>query len=503
MAFVYTYIALLSISFILFLVLYFYMFRNKNSLAINFSVYCLFNALYIFAILGILFSANDQQALFFYRLKALGSLFIPPLFVLFLYNFHSFFDNAKRHPMYLFVIPLITLLIISTNEYHHLYYSSLAAFKEGRFFFIDKTAGPLYWLQGGYGAIMLLFSLYYLHKLSLRKNKSFRKFSLFLFIYLIFSLLLSVLYFTNLVPYNLDVLPIANLFGVIIYMLGIFYCDIFDVYELNNSLMPELTEGVIISDINDQIIYYNAVAEKHFPWLDERFLGVKIEHLPLKVYPTKTPENSTVYEHTFNGTTNYFLFKNVPLEHKHNIAGNAYVFRDHTEHFFLHKRLEYLATRDGLTNIYNQITILNVAEDKFNSAKENKTVFSITIMDIDNFKTINDKYGHIFGNSVLIEIANSISDHFKDTCCSFGRFGGDEFLIACDDCDVNMHEETLNKLLEFISTIEYTNNKIVNLSLSAGSEYVDFSKDVKDLTYTEVLEKADKKMYKAKEQKKQ
>ncbi len=481
------------------------MLKNKNTLSLTFSVFALFNAVYLLAIFGQLISKNENLTLFFYQLKDFGALFLAPLFVLFLYRFSNYLKINTKYTLLLFVIPLLLLIASATNDYHHLFYKSVNVYSENGFMFIDNVRGPLFHVFSVYNILMFILSAYFLHLISLRKNYSFQRFSRVLTVYIVVSLIFNIIHIFKIIPYNINLIPLANLIGGFVYTFAIFYCNIFNVYELNFNLMPELSDGIIVTDENDEVIFFNAVAESFFPWFDETAIGKPFSSLPLLEYNLKNDVNdsSFILENTYANLTKYYLFKKIKLEHKFKYSAYAYVFEDHTESVYLQSRLERLATRDGLTNIYNQISILNKTKEHYNLAKENKKLFSITLIDVDNFKVVNDNYGHVFGNSVLIEIADSITTFFKSDCCNYGRFGGDEFLIVCSDCNKDIQKEKMDNLLKGISTIKYSESESVNLSISAGTYFIDFSVEGDYPTYEEALEFADRKMYESKDKKRQ
>jgi diguanylate cyclase (GGDEF)-like protein len=94
----------------------------------------------------------------------------------------------------------------------------------------------------------------------------------------------------------------------------------------------------------------------------------------------------------------------------------------------LNKRLEELSTRDGLTNLYNHRHCIYLIQQEFDRTRRYNYPLACVMIDVDYFKTINDTYGHIFGDYVLKELAGIMQGHFRVTDLLF-RYGGDEFLI--------------------------------------------------------------------------
>jgi len=92
------------------------------------------------------------------------------------------------------------------------------------------------------------------------------------------------------------------------------------------------------------------------------------------------------------------------------------------------EQLERLATIDALTGLYNRRAILGKLHESINSANRYREILSLIMLDIDHFKKINDRYGHLTGDNILEQIATSIRHNVRDTD-AVGRYGGEEFVI--------------------------------------------------------------------------
>ena len=90
--------------------------------------------------------------------------------------------------------------------------------------------------------------------------------------------------------------------------------------------------------------------------------------------------------------------------------------------------LERLANTDYLTNLYNRRRFFHVAEEEFNEVLQSGKVISVTLFDLDYFKKVNDTYGHLVGDRVLIHVAQLIRTHCRVSDIA-ARYGGEEFMI--------------------------------------------------------------------------
>lgn len=139
-----------------------------------------------------------------------------------------------------------------------------------------------------------------------------------------------------------------------------------------------------------------------------------------------------------------------------------------TEITELKNRLQEQTVRDPLTNIHNRRYFNEIIEREISRAERNKDCLSLIILDIDHFKTVNDTYGHLAGDDVLIKMANFLVDNVRkmDYVC---RYGGEEFVIvmpgACAQ-DAFQRAETLrNGFATYVINID---KQRFNLSGSFG-----------------------------------
>lgn len=137
--------------------------------------------------------------------------------------------------------------------------------------------------------------------------------------------------------------------------------------------------------------------------------------------------------------------------------------------------------KDELTQVYNR-RILN----------DNISYDVLAMCDIDNFKEINDKYGHTIGDKILVEFSKELNSMVRnqDIVC---RYGGDEFTILFKDCSTDDILSRIEDIREKVSALG--NKQQINLTVSFGlSEYQDGK------TLHDVIVEADKALYESKNQ---
>lgn len=153
------------------------------------------------------------------------------------------------------------------------------------------------------------------------------------------------------------------------------------------------------------------------------------------------------------------------------------------------KREEQLllqSTRDGLTGVYNKTAFEYVMEETLKREHQGH----LYMIDIDNFKEVNDQYGHSAGDKILIKIGELLREIFRDSDL-IGRVGGDEFVVYSEHRDI---EERASKLLCAIS--EFIPEEGQRISVSIG---IAASTGKNGEGYRELFVRADRAMYRAKQ----
>lgn len=162
------------------------------------------------------------------------------------------------------------------------------------------------------------------------------------------------------------------------------------------------------------------------------------------------------------------------------------------------KKLEHLATHDPLLGIFNRRAILEqlIKElARFRRQNDcNKTHgVSIGFFDLDNFKQINDRFGHKAGDDVLLRVVEIVTAELREYD-SFGRLGGDEFLIIAPNIETATHKHLFERITRSIAANKFKASKediSITISMGVASAKMDRSED-------QMLCMADEAMYQAK-----
>jgi diguanylate cyclase (GGDEF)-like protein len=155
-------------------------------------------------------------------------------------------------------------------------------------------------------------------------------------------------------------------------------------------------------------------------------------------------------------------------------------------------RYRDLASIDGMTGLYNRRHFMEVAEGVFAHAHRLGQPLAALMIDVDNFKQINDEHGHGVGDRVLVDLAQSCREHVRPHDIA-GRYGGDEFVIIIPGADSHAAAQIAARLTRLPGRVTGSDGAPVAFTVSAG---VAESADCRDLQ--SLLARADSAMYEAK-----
>lgn len=207
----------------------------------------------------------------------------------------------------------------------------------------------------------------------------------------------------------------------------------------------------------------------------------------------------------------------VPLEREHVIIGALVLGRSMSEFFkdnimffenvvvqlqvaiynaSLYARVQQMAVRDSLTGIYNRGQLNLILDQYSKTAVEKQSDLTIALFDIDRFKTINDTYGHLFGDEVIKGIAHLMQKTADQYSGIAARYGGEEFVLVLPDRSLHECSEIITRLKKQIGEIGFLcEGQIVYAKVSVGiTSYPETCVHI-----TELLSRADNAMYSSKE----
>ena len=152
--------------------------------------------------------------------------------------------------------------------------------------------------------------------------------------------------------------------------------------------------------------------------------------------------------------------------------------------------------KDSETDFLTQLPNRSFIHWKYSQLSNEHDHVSIVIADIDNFKELNDTYGHLFGDDVLKVIAKELNKNLRSIDL-VGRWGGEEFIFILPDTNAQQAQEIVDRIRENIAKIPFTSSstsKNFNVTVSFGVS----DSDLANVSLEDILINADQALYNAK-----
>ena len=161
-----------------------------------------------------------------------------------------------------------------------------------------------------------------------------------------------------------------------------------------------------------------------------------------------------------------------------------------------HEEIYQLATHDALTEIYNRRHFIEMADKEIARAIRHARPLSLCIIDVDLFKPVNDRYGHISGDNVLRQIAGVLRGHVRSDDFA-ARIGGEEFAVLLPECDIDAAHAFAERLRQAIAGVEFKpGNEPQTITVSIGIAAMTAGR----ATCSRMMAAADAALYRAKSQ---
>jgi diguanylate cyclase len=239
--------------------------------------------------------------------------------------------------------------------------------------------------------------------------------------------------------------------------------------------------------------YATCLTKRHFPPIIETSYSLWIRHkLPLAIADaqrSETIENLLTELHS-NCKTADFNKEETITPINQSLNGISWHLAE------ISKSLVNAAEKkDSLTRLYNRRFLNTILLQETMLAQKTQYHYSVAMLDVDNFKKINDAYGHSTGDEVLIHIGELINLHTRVSDFGF-RYGGEEFLILLTECSQNKAVEIIQKIASELNKIEFKSidGDDFKVTFSAGVAAYDNQPD-----YQHTIQKADKALYQSKD----
>ena len=491
------------------------------------------------SIVYLFFSNNINEHI---GLVYLGMCLLPPFFLMTAYFFSHSDKYFRLSQLGLFFIPSLTVILAFTNTNHNLLIINQA------FVLKFNKYGPYFFIHSIYSYGCIILALYYLISFAIKKSGFFSKQAILVMIGPAITLIINVLGTLKFVDTSQFDLCSSFSFTIFSLWIAITKYDFLNIVPIAlQQVVNHISEGILVLNKDYLLIDFNTTAQNIFSEiinLNKKnnifkvLKGINLLEENFRVILKQVEkENNTVSiekEIRVNDFDKYFSIDLTPMYSRKKYIGTIILFKDITEHKQnivilesknreldyanaelqaqnqkiqeLNIKLKVLSEIDVLTGVYNRrafdeyykneiIRALNKIDN--NQEENTKLNFSIAILDIDNFKKVNDKYGHIAGDNVLKQFAQIIKTitPSSDMVC---RYGGEEFVIIFTNTSREIAIRTVEKIRVEVEKYQFIlNEEIKDAHITVSIGFASFD-EVYEKEKNNVLLIADERLYKAK-----
>lgn len=281
-----------------------------------------------------------------------------------------------------------------------------------------------------------------------------------------------------------------------------------DELRLAASVFHNSSEGVLITDANSIILSVNPAFTEITGYLESEALGRKPGMLKSDRHDSEFYRvlwqtllesgkwEGEIWNRRKSGEAYLqWLTINRIVDAKGEVVRYVSVFRDITEIRNLDERIRYLAFHDALTGLPNRALFQERLEHAVERMRRDNGRLSVSFLDLDGFKNVNDTLGHDMGDLLLQEVAKRIRTHLRRGVDTVARLGGDEFVVLMEDLKETEHCACLaGEIIDDISRPVELRDQTVRVGASIGIAFFPENGE----TALELMRRADTAMYAAK-----
>jgi len=397
----------------------------------------------------------------------------------------------------LYGVPAIVLLALFTDPYHGLFFGAERPENSG---FI-LNAGPVFWFNVAFSYILILAATVVLILAYQNSAGMYRKQIGLVLFGMAVTWLNSIIFVMGirLLP-GADNTPFSFTIAALAFAFALLRFHLLDVVPVARDLLVErMSDGLLVIDEQNRVVDINKTARRLLK-ISRDVIGRSSDEVfahwePAHLKALHTPDAHFEIEVVGNPAT--YLEANVTLlpGKKGRLAGRLVLFHNITNLKDVQNELRYLARHDPLTGSVNRRYFMELAHKELLRARRYQRPLSLVLIDLDEFKKVNDMHGHQAGDQALM-ILKGICDQGIRAMDVFARLGGEEFALLLPETDQDaayLIAERLRDMLEK-TTIKSGSHRF-KVTMSMGVTEIHRHKDE---TIDTMLTRADRALYRAK-----
>ena len=398
--------------------------RQDRARSVPFAVLTAALGIYTLGYLLEIMSVSAEAAMIALRVENVGIPLNGPFFMLMMFSL--FLPKRVRPWMMITALAygFVMFVCVLLNDWHHLYYSSVEMVHNGSFYIAQLGHGPLYVVQQVVSmscmatAYVLLFRRFFTGSRMLRSQMANT------LIGSMVVLVANMLNFSGLLPLGLDPAPFAMTIGLLFFTISLYRHKLLDVVTIAaTNAVATMDDAMVVMDDDWCYIYANKSAQSLFPFLGTESVS-NLAEWPKELHPHDTNEQIAFQRegHSYRAQISRITGGQSAS------MGWTILIRDVSDMTQLLAQMEALATTDALTGILNRRQFMVMVDHELAMAMRHDLTMALIMYDLDDFKHINDTYGHPAGDYVLQAMADTVCRQLRSYDV-FARYGGEEFII--------------------------------------------------------------------------
>jgi diguanylate cyclase (GGDEF)-like protein/PAS domain S-box-containing protein len=460
-------------------------------------------------------AADLPTKLFWDNLQYISRTLLPVLwFALAAEHTGTNSPRLRRALPWLLVLPAVTLALALTNNWHGLMATRVALDTSGPLALVTRTPGAWFWVHTAYANLLLALSLVLLARAVLRQRgiqpnvpTLYRGQRLALIAGMLLPLAWNVIHVPRLWPATQpDLGPVVSAIATLVLVWGLFSFRLFDAVPVaRDMVLDSLRDGVVVLDSRGCVADLNPAAAEALGWTRQAALNQAAAEA-FAAWPAlaaactgQAPPPAELVLAGPDGERCFELRLSVLADPYGRPVGQLVMLHDMTDRKRVEDELRQLAVTDALTGLPNRRRFFEALAEEVRRARRYQTPLALLLLDVDDFKLLNDTYGHQAGDAALAALAQVLRQSSRASDVPT-RQGGDEFALLLPHTGRIGAEVAARRLLEAVRAVTDPGGRPLSLSIGGAELDLEAAVGAQGESQAEaMLARADRALYAAKQ----